>query len=86
MYGGAKSAIKNVGADFNSFDARDALYSIQYYGSYSNSTISDADAITFIQGMKAALEGNQPNTTFKEYGASFIPWLTVSTGCFELTR
>ncbi|TFK88408.1 Glucooligosaccharide oxidase [Polyporus arcularius HHB13444] len=71
LYGGAKSAIKNVGADFNSFDARDALYSIQYYGSYSNSTISDADAITFIQGMKAALEDNQPNTTFKEY-ANYI--------------
>ena len=26
----------------------------------------------FIQGMKAALEGNQSNTTFKEYGAVIL--------------
>ena len=29
LYGGGNSVIKKVGADFNSFDARDALYSIQ---------------------------------------------------------
>ncbi|TFK84186.1 Glucooligosaccharide oxidase [Polyporus arcularius HHB13444] len=66
LYGGQKSAIRSLGADYNAFDARDALYSIQYYGSFP-CTVSDADGIKFIQGMKAALEQNQPKTVFKEY-------------------
>lgn len=57
-------------ADFNAFDARDALYSIQYYGTIPSS-VKNADAIKFIQGMKAAIEKQQPNTAFKEY-ANYI--------------
>ena len=68
LYGGSKSAIRSLSADANSFDARDALYSIQYYGTIP-SAVSDDDGMKFIQGMKAALEQNQSNTTFKEYGA-----------------
>ncbi|RPD53461.1 FAD-binding domain-containing protein [Lentinus tigrinus ALCF2SS1-7] len=66
LYGGSKSAIRGRDADFNAFDARDALYSIQYYGTIPSS-VSDQDGIKFIQGIKAALEQNQSNTTFKEY-------------------
>ena len=29
LYGGGDSAVTKVGADYNAFDARDALYSIQ---------------------------------------------------------
>ncbi len=76
LYGGQKSAIRSLSADYNAFDARDALYSIQYYGSFP-CTVSDADGIKFIQGMKAALEQNQPKTVFKEYGASD----STSQGC-----
>ncbi|RPD61410.1 FAD-binding domain-containing protein [Lentinus tigrinus ALCF2SS1-6] len=66
LYGGPKSAIRRRNADFNAFDARDALYSIQYYGSFP-SNVADATGIAFIQGMKGALERNQPHTVFKEY-------------------
>ena len=71
LYGGGESVVNKVGADYNSFNGRDALYSIQYYGTIPNS-VSDADGIAFIQGMKAALERNQSNTTFKEYGAVIL--------------
>lgn len=71
LYGGGESAVNKVGADYNSFDGRDALYSIQYYGTIPDS-VSDADGIAFIQGMKAAIEDNQPQTFFKEYGMSHV--------------
>ncbi len=67
LYGGGDSVISNRDADYNAFDARDALYSIQYYGTIPDS-ISDEDGIAFIQGMKKAIEDNQPETQFKEYG------------------
>ena len=67
LYGGGESVVNKVGADYNSFNGRDALYSIQYYGTIPNS-VSDADGIAFIQGMKKAVENNQPETQFKEYG------------------
>ena len=77
LYGGGESVVNKVGADYNSFNGRDALYSIQYYGTIPNS-VSDADGIAFIQGMKAAIEDNQPQTFFKEYGMSLVsvfePW------------
>ena len=67
LYGGGDSAVSSKGADYNAFDARDALYSIQYYGTIPDS-VSDEDGIAFIQGMKKAVENNQPETQFKEYG------------------
>ncbi len=67
LYGGGDSVVARADKDLNAFDARDALYSIQYYGTIPAS-VSDADGITFIQGMKAAVESNQPETQFKEYG------------------
>ncbi len=67
LYGGGDSVIKRADKDLNAFDARDALYSIQYYGTIPSS-VSDADGIAFIQGMKRAVESNQPKTQFKEYG------------------
>ena len=90
LYGGGNSAVTSVPADFNAFDARNALYSIQsvlhflwsrmrvadtildhrYYGTIPSS-VSDADGIAFIQGMKAAVEDNQEQTQFREYGALF---------------
>ncbi|KAI0706913.1 FAD-binding domain-containing protein [Cerioporus squamosus] len=66
LWGGGDSVINKVGADYNAFNARDALYSIQYYGTIPSS-VSDADGIAFIQGMKGAIEDNQPQTFFKEY-------------------
>ena len=69
LYGGGDSAGTSVGPDHNAFNGRDALYSIQYYGSFP-SGVSDTDGIAFIQGMKTALERHQPQTVFKEYGAS----------------
>ena len=67
LYGGGDSAVTRLPADYNAFDARDALYSIQYYGTIPDS-VSDEDGIAFIQGMKKAVEDNQPETQFKEYG------------------
>ena len=67
LYGGGDSVVTSVDKDLNAFDARDALYSIQYYGTIPDS-VSDADAIAFVQGMKKAVEDNQPETQFKEYG------------------
>ncbi|KAI0744336.1 FAD-binding domain-containing protein [Daedaleopsis nitida] len=66
LYGGGKSAVTSRAADFNSFDARDALYTIQYYGTIPSS-VPTADGIAFIQGMKASVEEKQPRTAFKEY-------------------
>ncbi|KAI0744342.1 FAD-binding domain-containing protein [Daedaleopsis nitida] len=66
LYGGGASAVTSRAADFNAFDARDALYSIQYYGTIPD-TVKPADGVKFIQGMKDAVELNQPRTTFKEY-------------------
>ncbi|KAH9930407.1 FAD-binding domain-containing protein [Epithele typhae] len=66
LYGGGESVITQKPADFNSFNGRDALYSIQYYGTIPAS-VSDADGIEFIQGMKAAVEDNQRGTVFREY-------------------
>ncbi|PIL24496.1 hypothetical protein GSI_14251 [Ganoderma sinense ZZ0214-1] len=66
LYGGGDSVIARADKDTNAFDARDALYSIQYYGTIPAS-VSDADGIAFIQGMKTAVESNQPETQFKEY-------------------
>ena len=40
----------------------------RYYGTIPSS-VSDADGIAFIQGMKAAVEDNQEQTQFREYGA-----------------
>ncbi|KAI0713966.1 FAD-binding domain-containing protein [Earliella scabrosa] len=70
LYGGGKSVITNVADDYNAFDARDALYSIQYYGTIPSS-VPDAQGIKFITDMKGALEKNQPQTFFKEY-ANYI--------------
>ncbi|TBU27940.1 FAD-binding domain-containing protein [Dichomitus squalens] len=67
LYGGGDSAVTKVGPDHNAFNARDALYSIQYYGTIPNGTVSDADGIAFIQGMKKAIESSMPSTQFKEY-------------------
>ncbi|KAI0755390.1 FAD-binding domain-containing protein [Daedaleopsis nitida] len=70
LYGGGNSAVTSVADDFNAFDARDALYSIQYYGTIPSS-VSDANGIKFITDMKGAVENNQPNTSFKGY-ANYI--------------
>ena len=43
----------------------------RYYGTIPAS-VSDADGIAFIQGMKAAVEDNQKETQFREYGAFLI--------------
>lgn len=43
----------------------------RYYGTIPTS-VTDADGIAFIQGMKAAVEDNQPQTSFREYGTTFI--------------
>ena len=67
LYGGGDSVIARADKDMNAFDARDALYSIQYYGTIPAS-VEDADGIAFVQGMKKAVESNQPETQFKEYG------------------
>ena len=67
LYGGGDSVISRANKDTNAFDARDSLYSIQYYGTIPK-TVSDKDGIAFIQGMKKAVETNQPKTQFKEYG------------------
>ena len=67
LYGGGDSVVSGVGADHNAFDGRNALYSIQYYGTIPAS-VSDADGIKFIQDMKTAVESNQPETHFNEYG------------------
>ena len=66
LYGGGDSAVTSVGPDHNAFNGRDALYSIQYYGTIPNNTVSDADGIAFIQGMKEAVESNMPNPQFRE--------------------
>ncbi|KAI1786969.1 FAD-binding domain-containing protein [Ganoderma leucocontextum] len=66
LHGGGDSVVSTTYADYNAFDARDALYSIQYYGTIPAS-VSDKDGIAFIQGMKKAVENNQPLTRFKEY-------------------
>ncbi|PIL28271.1 hypothetical protein GSI_09559 [Ganoderma sinense ZZ0214-1] len=66
LYGGGDSVVTGRGADYNAFDARDALYSIQYYGTIPD-WVSDEEGIAFIQGMKKAVEDNQPETQFKEY-------------------
>ncbi|KAI1791689.1 FAD-binding domain-containing protein [Ganoderma leucocontextum] len=66
LYGGGDSVVARADKDLNAFDARDALYSIQYYGTIPAS-VSDADGIAFVQGMKTAVESNQPGTQFKEY-------------------
>ncbi|KAI0744335.1 FAD-binding domain-containing protein [Daedaleopsis nitida] len=65
LYGGGRSAVTSRSADFNAFDARDALYSIQYYGTFLGNVSSSA-GVHFIQGMKNTVEDNQ-NATFKEY-------------------
>ena len=70
LYGGGDSAVTSKDADYNAFDARDALYAIQYYGTIPDN-VSDEDGIAFIQGMKKAVEDNQPETQFKEYGESW---------------
>ncbi|KAI1791691.1 FAD-binding domain-containing protein [Ganoderma leucocontextum] len=70
LYGGGDSVIARADPDLNAFDARDALYSIQYYGTIPAS-VSDADGIAFVQGMKTAVESNQPGTQFKGY-ANYI--------------
>ena len=67
LYGGGDSAVSSRDTDYSAFDARDALYSIQYYGTIPPS-VSDADGIAFVQGMKKAVEDSQPETRFKEYG------------------
>ncbi|EJF58331.1 FAD-binding domain-containing protein [Dichomitus squalens LYAD-421 SS1] len=67
LYGGGDSAITKVGPDYNAFNARDALYSIQYYGTIPHGT-SDRAGIDFIQGIKKAVENDTvPKTQFKEY-------------------
>lgn len=43
----------------------------RYYATIPSS-VPDADGIKFITDMKAALEENQPQTFFKEYGASSL--------------
>ena len=68
LYGGGDSAITKAGPDHNAFNARDALYSIQYYGTIPNGTVTDKTGIEFIQDMKKAVESNMPGTHFKEYG------------------
>ena len=42
----------------------------RYYGTIPT-TVSNADGIAFIQGMKAAVEDNQKETQFREYGTRF---------------
>ena len=79
LYGGGDSAVSARGADYNAFDARDALYSIQYYGTIPSS-VSDADGIAFVQGMKTAVESNQPQTQFKEYGEYQYPISSTGVG------
>ena len=76
LYGGGDSAVTSKDADYNAFDARDALYAIQYYGTIPDN-VSDEDGIAFIQGMKKAVEDNQPETQFKEYGES---WCLLCVG------
>lgn len=71
LYGGGDSAVTKVGPDHNAFNGRDALYSIQYYGTIPNGTVSDAEGIAFIQAMKTAVESNMPTTQFREYGKCF---------------
>ncbi|PIL24500.1 hypothetical protein GSI_14255 [Ganoderma sinense ZZ0214-1] len=66
LFGGGDSVITRADKDTNAFDGRDALYSIQYFGMIPAS-VSDADGIAFVQGMKKAIESNQPETQFKEY-------------------
>ncbi|PIL24479.1 hypothetical protein GSI_14233 [Ganoderma sinense ZZ0214-1] len=66
LYGGGDSVIALADKDTNAFDARDSLYSIQYYGTIPAS-VSDADGIAFVQGMKSAVEINQAKTQFKGY-------------------
>ena len=59
----------------------------RYYGTIPAS-VSDADGIAFIQGMKAAVEDNQKGTQFREYGTSRVPpaaWRTMLIGGFGLT-
>ena len=67
MHGGGQSAVTNLPADYNAFDARDTLWLIGYYGMIP-SGVSSTEAITIVQGMKAAIEDNQKGTAFKEYG------------------
>ena len=78
LYGGGDSVISRANKDTNAFDARDSLYSIQYYGTIPK-TVSDKDGIAFIQGMKKAVETNQPKTQFKEYG-EYMPARYAWTG------
>ena len=59
LYGGGGSAVTSKDADYNAFDARDALYSIRYYGTIPD-TVSDEDGIAFTQGMKKAVEDTSP--------------------------
>ena len=53
----------------------------RYYGTIPT-TVSNADGIAFIQGMKAAVEDNQKETQFREYGTSLLP-VQRSASCFE---
>ena len=43
----------------------------RYYGTILK-PVSDNDGIAFIKGMKAAVESNQKQTNFSEYGACFV--------------
>ncbi|PIL24501.1 hypothetical protein GSI_14256 [Ganoderma sinense ZZ0214-1] len=82
LFGGGDSVITRADKDTNAFDGRDALYSIQYFGMIPAS-VSDADGIAFVQGMKKAIESNQPETQFKEYGECCAASASASTGVGE---
>ena len=69
LYGGGNSAISTKPADYSAFDARDALYNIQYYGTIPPLS-SKTEGVEFVQGMKQAVEQASPGIFFKEYGAS----------------